>query len=99
MDNEKIINENELDEVNGGKSQHELEKEEKEKNERKLHGFIAKDAMGNVTFTDKTGAVGSFTASEWNSLRKNWEYTGNPEYYMETINVAELKKFENVAKA
>ncbi len=99
MDNEKIINENELEEIAGGKSEHELEREEKEKNERKLHGFIAKDAMGNVTFTDKTGCVGSFTADEWNKLRKNWEYTGNPEYFMETINVAELKNFENVAKA
>ena len=99
MDNEKILNDAELNDVNGGKSERELEKEEKEKNEKKLHGFIAKDALGNVTFTDKTGAVGTFTASEWNGLKKNWDYTGNPEYFMETINVAELKNFENVAKA
>ncbi len=94
MDNEKIINDSTLEEVNGGKSEGELEREEKRKNERKLHGFIAKDMAGNVTFTDKTGAVGTFTASEWNNLRKNWDYTGNPEYFMETINVSELKGLE-----
>ena len=102
MDNEKIINEAELEEISGGhhhKSEEEKEREEREKAERSLHGFISKDMMGNVTFTDKTGCVGTFTADEWNSLRKNWEYTGNPEYFMETINVAELKNFENVQKA
>ena len=99
MDNEKIVNDSNLEEVTGGKSQRELEREEKEKNEKKLHGFIAKDGLGNVTFTDKTGAVGTFTASEWANLRKNWDYTGNPEYFMETINVAELKNYENIAKA
>ena len=99
MDNEKILNDAELNDVNGGKSERELEKEEKEKNEKKLHGFIAKDALGNVTFTDKTGAVGTFTADEWNGLKKNWDYTGNPEYFMETINVGELKNYENIAKA
>ena len=99
MDNEKILNDAELNDVNGGKSERELEKEEKEKNEKKLHGFIAKDALGNVTFTDKTGAVGTFTADEWNGLKKTWDYTGNPEYFMETINVGELKNYENIAKA
>ena len=99
MDNEKIINEAELEEVAGGKSEKEKEREEREKNERSLHGCIIKDPFGNVTFTDKTGCVGQFTADEWSKLRKNWEYTGNPEYFMETINVAELKNFENVAKA
>lgn len=97
MDNEKIINDAELDEVSGGKSEREKEREEKEKAERALHGFISKDMMGNVTFRDKTGAVGTFTADEWNNLRKRWDYTGNPEYYMETINVAELKGIENQA--
>ena len=100
MDNEKIINDAELSEVSGGKSEREKEREEHEKAERALHGHIVKDMLGNVTFTDKTGAVGNFTADEWASLRKNWDYTGNPEYFMETINVAELKGVEkNIAKA
>ena len=96
MDNEKIINDAELENVSGGD---EKDEEEKRKKERSLHGKIVKDMVGNVTFTDKTGAVGTFTAAEWNNLRKNWDYTGNAEYFMETINVAELKGVENIAKA
>ena len=72
MDNDKIINETELEEVAGGKSEREKEREEREKNERSLHGCIIKDPFGNVTFTDKTGCVGQFTADEWGKLRKNW---------------------------
>ena len=99
MDNENILKESDLQDVSGGKSEREKEREEHEKAERSLHGRIVKDMVGNVTFTDKTGAVGTFTADEWNNLRKNWDYTGNPEYFMETINVAELKGVENMAKA
>jgi hypothetical protein len=99
MDNEKILKESDLQDVSGGKSEREKEREEHEKAERSLRGRIVKDMVGNVTFTDKTGAVGTFTADEWNNLRKNWDYTGNPEYFMETINVAELKGVENMAKA
>ncbi len=95
MDNEKIINEAELEEVSGGHHHHHDDDEERRRKEREQHGTIVKDAFGNVTFTDKTGVVGTFTADEWAKLRKNWEYTGAPEYWMETINVAELKKFEN----
>ena len=85
-DNKKL-NEEELAQVNGGYD----EEEEKRKKERSLHGTIVRDMFGNVTFTDKTGQVGTFTADEWNKLRANWAYTGNPEYFMETINVNELK--------
>ncbi len=100
MDNEKIINNSDLEEVSGGHHHHHHDDDEEERRkERSLHGFIQKDMLGNVTFTDKTGVTGTFTADEWNNLRKNWDYTGNPEYYMETINVNELKNFENVVKA
>ena len=97
MENDNIIKDNELEGVSGGQTEAEKEREEREKNERKLHGTIVKDMFGNVTFTDKTGAVGTFTADEWTNLRKNWDYTGNAEYFMETINVAELKGLENKA--
>ena len=89
-----MLTESELDAISGGQSDEEKREEEKRRKERSLHGFISKDMLGNVTFTDKTGAVGSFTADEWNKLRKNWDYTGNPEYWMETINVNELKGME-----
>ncbi len=95
MENDKIIKDSELENISGGESDEaRKEREEREKKERALHGFISKDMFGNVTFTDKTGAVGTFTADEWNGLRKNWDYTGNPEYFMETINVGELKGME-----
>lgn len=87
MENDKKINDAELDLVSGGYD----EEEERRKKERSLHGTIVKDMFGNVTFTDKTGVTGSFTKDEWDKLRGNWAYTGNPEYYMETINVNELK--------
>ncbi len=90
MDNEKIINEAELEKISGGETDE--ERRAREEAERKLHGKIAKDMFGNVTFTDKTGCVGTFTADEWAKLRTNWDYTGAPEYWMETINVGELKQ-------
>ena len=86
MDNEKRLNEAELDMISGGESD-----EERRRKEREQHGTIVKDGFGNVTFTDKTGCVGTFTADEWSKLRTQWAYTGNPEYFMETINVNELK--------
>ena len=82
------INDEILENVSGGMSDE--EKKRREEAEKKLHGTIVKDAVGNVTFTDKTGVTGSFSASDWAKLSANWAYTGNPEYYMETINVNEL---------
>lgn len=83
------LNEEMLDQVSGGADDD--EKKRREEAEKKLHGHIVKDALGNVTFTDKTGVTGSFTAAEWAKLSGNWAYTGNPEYFMETINVGELR--------
>lgn len=90
---DKILNNEALEGVTGGKSEEQKKKEAEA--ERKLHGFISKDPLGNVSFTDKTGVTGSFTADEWNKLKTRWAYTGNPEYFMETINVAELKGIED----
>ncbi|MCR5475343.1 MAG: hypothetical protein K6F28_09100 [Lachnospiraceae bacterium] len=87
MADNKKINDEILEEVSGGKSEEQKAREEAEK---KLHGRIVKDMFGNVTFTDKTGVTGSFTAADWAKLSANWAYTGNPEYFMETINVNEL---------
>ena len=83
------IDEKMLENVSGGDS--EDEKKAREEAEKKLHGKIVKDAFGNVTFTDKTGVTGQFSAADWAKLSGNWAYTGNPEYYMETINVGELQ--------
>ncbi len=90
IENEKKIQDEELNGISGGESDEERRK--REENERKLHGHISKDMFGNVTFTDKTGVTGNFTADEWAKLRKNWDYTGAPEYWMETINVSELQQ-------
>ena len=82
------INDEILENVSGGMSDE--EKKRREEAEKSLHGTIVKDPLGNVTFTDKTGVTGSFSASDWAKLSANWAYTGNPEYFMETINVNEL---------
>ena len=83
--NEQKLNEVELEQVSGGMP-HEKEIEKYDGQ----HGFITKDPFGNVTFTDKTGAIGKYSASDWTKLSANWAYTGNPEFYMSTINVDEL---------
>ena len=83
------IDEGMLDQVSGGMSDD--EKKAREEAEKKLHGHIVKDALGNVTFTDKTGVTGTFSAADWAKLSTNWAYTGNPEYFMKTINVGELQ--------
>lgn len=89
MEKDRKLSENELEQVSGGWSE-EDERKLREEKERSLHGKIVRDMFGNVTFTDKTGVTGTYTADQWNKLRSQWAYTGNPEYYMETINVSEL---------
>ncbi len=89
MEKDRKLSENELEQVSGGWSE-EDERKLREERERSLHGKIVRDMFGNVTFTDKTGVTGTYTAEQWNKLRNQWAYTGNPEYYMETINVSEL---------
>ncbi|MCR5590818.1 MAG: hypothetical protein K6F73_04740 [Lachnospiraceae bacterium] len=82
---ERKLNETEMEQVSGGMPH---EKEVEKYNGQ--HGYIARDAFGNVTFTDKTGAVGTYSASDWAKLSANWAYTGNPDFYISTINVNEL---------
>ncbi len=93
MDNEKKLNDLELEQISGGETDE--ERRAREEAERKMHGHIVKDPFGNVTFTDKTGVTGQFTADEWAKLRTRWDYTGAPEYWMETINVNELRGLLN----
>ena len=49
-----------------------------------------KDASGNIIFTDKNGATGTFTQAEWNRLLGNWAYTGNAEYYIRQVPLGDL---------
>lgn len=88
---EKMLSEAELEQVSGGHESEEERKKRKAREEAALHGKIVKDAFGNVTFTDKTGVTGTFSAAEWSKLTGQWAYTGNPEYFMETINNNELR--------
>ena len=89
MEKNTKLNESELEQISGGWSE-EDERKLKEEKERSLHGKIVRDMFGNITFTDKTGVTGTYTADQWNKLKGQWAYTGNPEYFMETINVSEL---------
>ena len=90
IENKDMLNNDELEQVSGGDGRLEDEEARRREAERKLHGKIVKDAFGNVTFTDKTGVTGTFSAADWGKLMTNWSYTGAPEYFMETINVGEL---------
>lgn len=89
-DIEKKLTEQELEQISGGWSE-EDERRERERKEQAMRGYLTIDAMGNRTFTDKSGNVGTFTAQEWNALAQNWAYTGNPEWWMRTLDVNELK--------
>jgi bacteriocin-like protein len=89
-DIEKKLSEQELEQINGGWSEEE-ERRERERKEQAMRGSLSIDAMGNRIFTDKSGNVGTFTAQEWNTLAQNWAYTGNPEWWMRTLDVNELK--------
>ena len=53
------------------------------------YGF---NADGSVKFTDKSGNVTTFSAQQWQTLKNNWQYTGNPEYYISTVPLADLQK-------
>ena len=87
-DKEKILNDEQMEEVSGGHHHHHDHEREKYEGQ---HGWITKDAAGNVTFTDKTGNVGTFSASDWQKLCGQWAYTGNPEFYISTIDNSELR--------
>ena len=87
-DKEKILNDEQMEEVSGGHHHHHDNEREKYEGQ---HGWITKDVAGNVTFTDKTGSVGTFSASDWQKLCGQWAYTGNPEFYISTIDNSELR--------
>ena len=86
MSKEKYLNEKELEKVAGG-----ISKEEERKREIEMRGNLTLDAYGNYVFTDKHGGQGVFTPAQWNSLKQDWLYTGDPEWWMRTLDVGELK--------
>ena len=90
IDNKDMLKDDDLEQISGGDGRLEDEVARRREEDKKRHGKIVKDAFGNVTFTDKTGVTGSFSAADWAKLSTNWAYTGAPEYFMETINVGEL---------
>ena len=91
IDNEKKISEQELEKVSGGETWDEKKKREHEQQEQAMRGSLTVDAMGNRIFTDKHGNTGTFTAQQWNQLAQTWAYTGNPEWWMRTLDVGELQ--------
>ncbi len=90
MDNDKRLSEQELEQISGGDYE-EDKKREKERQEQAMRGSLTKDAFGNYVFTDKSGNTGTFTPDEWNRLLQIWAYTGNPEWWMRTLDVNELR--------
>ncbi|MCR5356148.1 MAG: hypothetical protein K6E63_01955 [Lachnospiraceae bacterium] len=56
-------------------------------------GTVSQDPFtGEITYVDKTQAIGKFTKAQWDTLKQNWAYTGDPDLYIRTVNVAELNK-------
>lgn len=88
MEENKILNEEELSQIAGGDSK---EDEERKRKELEMRGHLSFDAAGNYVFMDKHGTTGVFTPAQWDSLRKEWAYTGDPDWWMRTLDVGELQ--------
>lgn len=87
MEEKKVLNDAELEKVAGGES-----KEEQWKREVAMRGSLSVDPVtGNYTFTDKHGNKGVFSADQWNTLSQEWAYTGDPQWWMRTLDVSELQ--------
>ena len=86
MEERKKLNEEELSQITGGDS-----KEEEKKKELAMRGSLYIDGNGNYVFTDKHNGIGVFTPDQWNTLKHEWDYTGDPEWWMRTLDVNELK--------
>ena len=86
MEERKVLNEEELNQLAGGDS-----KEEERKKEIALRGSLYIDGNGNYVFTDKHNGTAVFTPDQWNGLKQEWAYTGDPEWWMRTLDVGELK--------
>ena len=54
------------------------------------YGFPV-DSAGNVTYRDPAGSSTVFTASEWSKLIGKWAYTSDPEYYLKSVPVGDLR--------
>ena len=75
-DQDKIINDELLKDVNGG---------------AEATGRYIFNADGSVAFTDKNGKATVFTPEQWQVLRKRWQYTNNPEYYISMVPLDDLQ--------
>ncbi|MCR5108413.1 MAG: hypothetical protein K6B28_09640 [Lachnospiraceae bacterium] len=73
------LNDNDLNQVNGGATV-------------TPYGNIINDD-GSVTMTDKTGAVHTFSKSEWEKLKNYYSYTGEAERYIKDVNIPDLVKY------
>ena len=89
-DIDKKIGDEQLSEVTGGEC-------DADKYKKDLGSVYINPATGNYVYTDKTQAVGEYTPAEWNKLKANWSYTGDPELYLKTVNNTELKGLLNKA--
>ncbi len=77
----KALNDAELEQVNGGVQVGTTS-----------YGYPV-DENGNVTFTDKTGASVVLTSAQWKKLLQNYTHApGNPEAYLSTVPISELRK-------
>ncbi|MCR5235017.1 MAG: hypothetical protein K6E53_14095 [Lachnospiraceae bacterium] len=56
-------------------------------------GSFIKNSDGSVEFTDKNNKKRVFTKEQWDFLRKKYEYSGNPNYYISTIPLEDLNTF------
>ena len=87
MEENKILSEEELSQIAGG----DRKEEEERRKEIEMRGHLSIDAAGNYVFMDKHGTTGVFTPAQWDSLRQEWAYTGDPDWWMRTLDVGELQ--------
>lgn len=85
MGEKKKLNEEDLSHVTGGMT------EEEWKKELAMRGSLYIDANGNYVFTDKHQGTAVFTPDQWNTLKSEWNYTKDPEWWMRTLDVGELQ--------
>ena len=86
MANEIKLNEKDLERVTGGMT------DEERKKEIAMRGNLSFDPVtATYTFTDKHGNIGTFTAQQWETMSHEWDYTGDPQWWMRTLDVGELQ--------
>ena len=81
----KLMNDAELSAVTGGEC-------DADKYKKDMGSVSENPLTQEITYIDKTGNVGKYTKAQWNQLKTNWAYTGNPDLYIKTVNVNELNQ-------